>query len=124
MITWGNRVVPAGPEDLTWQIRRKRAFDPGSVGASFPRARVNEYVVEGPSGRYLVWEWFWVNGRVLTDPRRIKLYTAFDLMRGRGDESLAWFLWTRTDANPEGARARLAQAATGLQEGARLARAW
>ena len=90
----------------------------------FPRARVNEYVVEGPSGRYLVWEWFWVNGRVLTDPRRIKLYTAFDLMRGRGDESLAWFLWTRTDANPEGARSRLAQAATGLQEGARLARAW
>lgn len=114
MITWHNRIVPAGPEDLTWQIRRKRTARPASLGSAFPGAPVNEYEIAGPSGRYLVWEWFSVNGRTLTDARRIKLHTAADLLRGRGDESLAWFLWSPAGDGAEAARQRLARAAGAL----------
>ena len=118
MITWGNRVVPAGPEDLEWQIRRQSVLDPSSAGSAFPAAPINEYEVTGPSGRFLVWEWFWVNGRVLNDPRRVKIHTALDLVRGRGDESLAWFLWTPVSPSVEAARQRLAQGAGSLAESA------
>jgi len=111
MITWHNRILPAGPEDLTWQVRRKRSVEPSTLGSNFPGVRVNEYEIIGPAGRYLAWEWFWVNGRMLTDPRSIKLHTAIDLLRGRGDESLAWFLWTAADDNGDTVRQRLARAA-------------
>jgi len=122
MITWGNRVVPAGPEDLTWRIIDTLRTEPSRMGARFPGSSVNEYVVDGPSGRYVVWEWFWVNGRELTDPKSIKMNTALDLLRGRGDESLAWFVWTTMEGGRDAARTRLVAAANGLQSGARLAR--
>lgn len=115
MLTWGNRVVPGDPEDLSWRVVSRTELSTANPGPT------NEYTVQGPKDRFLVWEWFSVNGRRMTDSRRIKLQTAFDLLRGRGDESVAWFVWTPLDADVGSARSRLERAAASLENVARLA---
>lgn len=116
MITYENGVNPGRADSgQHWRVSARAGIDPRSLGAAFPAGIVNEYQIAGPTGRYLVWEWFWVNGRVLADPMRVKLFTAYDLLRGQGDESLAWVLWTPIDGPMEAARDRLVKANGRLQ---------
>lgn len=116
MITYENGVNPGRADSgQHWRVSARAGVDPRPLGAAFPAGTVNEYQIAGPTGRYLAWEWFWVNGRVLAEPTRVKLFTAYDLLRGQGDESLAWVLWTPIDGPVEAARDRLVKASNRLQ---------
>jgi exosortase A len=123
MIRHGNGVNPGRADGgRVWNTVVHTTIDPRRSGGSFPAGAVNEYQFTGPTGRYMAWEWFWLNGRVMNDPRRIKLMTAYDLLRGRGDESIAWVLWTPVHGSAEEARGRLREAADRLGAQAALAR--
>ena len=111
MISHGNRTLPHAPG---WRIVGRAPLDREHPGTSAPPWPVNEYEIAGPDGRYLVWEWYWLNGRALNDPRLVKLFTALDLMLGRGDESVAWFLWIPDARDRDAARAQMAAAAEQL----------
>lgn len=122
MITYENSVNPARTtSDRTWRVRSQATRDPGTLGAAFPDAAVNEYRITHAGESWLVWEWFWTNGRTLNDPRRVKLQTSLDLLRGRGDESLAFVAWVPIEGDTDKSRALLAAAVDGLQARARAA---
>ncbi len=116
MITYENGVNPGRVDSgQSWRVTARAIRNPETQGAVFPGGAVNEYRVAGPAGSYLVWEWFWVNGRTLFDPTRIKLHTAFDLLRGRGDESLSFVAWVPLEGPIDAVRGRLATAVDSLQ---------
>jgi len=137
MITYRNGVNPGRADaGQKWRVAEKAVLDPNggtATGASlpddggttamvsFPGGKINEYRIEGPGGIFLVREWFWVNGRIEADHRRVKMATAMDLLRGRGDESLAFVIWTPLDEPLGETRARLDGALARLQAGARAA---
>lgn len=108
MIRDSNRTLPGGADNPDWQIVRRNLLTPSEQGSPFPGSTIAEELVGGPDGKHLVWTWFWVNGSILTSPARVKGQTALDLLTGRGDESIAWFVWTPFNDNPTAARARLA----------------
>ncbi len=114
MIHQRNRITPGEPDDPLWQVRSRSTADPRSLGGASPKGLVNEYVIAGPDGLHLVWEWFEVQDEVLNSPARVKLATAFAMLRGAGDESIAWFLWTPLDGSRDGSRSRLAAEAARL----------
>lgn len=121
MISAGNGVLTNRPNP-GWQVLRQRTITPASTVTGSIEFRVNEYEITTPSGRYLAWEWFWVNGRPLVKAREVKLYTALDMLCGRGDESIAWVLWTPSNDDPTLARQRLQRAIGKLGEPAALAK--
>lgn len=131
MIGHGQGALPSesGAARPTVVVQRgeRAARLPGAPGG----APVSEQLVEHLGQRWLVWEWFWVDGQTLADPRAVKLATAAALLAGRGDESLAFVAWTpvagtgSTGAPAQAAtleaRARLSAAAAALGEAARPA---
>ncbi len=109
MIHESNRPMPGRPDDSTWQVRARRSVDRSSFGAGVSGAIVNEYLISGPDGLHLVWEWFQIGDRTLASPVGVKLQTARSMLLGNGDESLAWYLWTpvrdpRDDPRARGSR--------------------
>ena len=122
MITFENGVNPGRFDSgQAWRITARSTREPAALGTGFPSGPVNEYRLASPAGTVLAWEWFWLNGRVLADPRRVKIHTALDLLRGRGDESLAFVAWVPVEGSLDDTRARLAKAVQGLQAGATAA---
>jgi len=125
MITHDNGINPGRLDaGQKWRVTEKTVRLPDHAarsGERFPNGRFNEYHVEGPRGAFLAREWFWVNGRTETDGRHVKFATAADLLRGRGDESLAFVIWTPLDAPLPEIRRRLDDALAKLQPGARAA---
>jgi EpsI family protein len=55
------------------------------------------------AGRLLVWDWYRVAGRDLSNPYLAKALLARDKLLGRGDESAAIVLAAPYDARPEAA---------------------
>ncbi|GAA4404793.1 exosortase A [Quisquiliibacterium transsilvanicum] len=122
MITYENGMNPGRVDSgQAWRITARSTREPAALGTGFPVGPVNEYRLASPAGAVLAWEWFWLNGRVLADPRRVKIHTALDLLRGRGDESLAFVAWVPIEGSLDDTRARLAKAVQGLQAGATAA---
>ena len=125
MITYRNGVNPGRADaGQKWRVVEKTILAPGgsmAAGTSFPGGKINEYRIDGPGGVFLVREWFWVNGRTEADRSRVKMATAMDLLRGRGDESLALIVWAPLDEPLEATRTRLDDALAKLQAGARAA---
>ncbi|MBU6272748.1 MAG: exosortase A [Betaproteobacteria bacterium] len=99
MISHGQGALPSesGPPrpSLVTQRAERAAALPGAPGG----ATVSEQLIEHLGRRWLVWEWFWVDGQTLADPRAVKLATAASLLAGRGDESLAFVAWTPLGAS-------------------------
>ena len=46
-----------------------------------------------PESRLVVWQWYWVNGKLTTSPAVAKLYTALSRLRGEGDDSAVIMLY-------------------------------
>ncbi|MEI8301857.1 MAG: exosortase A [Burkholderiales bacterium] len=129
MITHGQGALPqdSGPPrpSVIAQRGERAARLPGAPGG----APVGEQLVEHQGRRWLVWEWFWVDGQTLADPRAVKLATAAALLAGRGDESLAFVAWAPialaestgapAEAATDAARARLRAATAALGDAAR-----
>ncbi|PKO89925.1 MAG: exosortase A [Betaproteobacteria bacterium HGW-Betaproteobacteria-10] len=56
-----------------------------------------------PETRLLVWQWYWINGKLTTSDIEAKLFTALSRLRGQGDDSATVILYTpfeQTD-NPQ-----------------------
>jgi len=45
----------------------------------------------------VVWQWYWINGRVTTSAHWAKVYVALSRLQGRGDDSAAIIVYTRKD---------------------------
>lgn len=114
MIAQANRLLPGGVDSKVWRSPSSRLIAASDAGASFPRGTIRETTVSGPTGRFLVWSWYEVDGEVLTSPVRAKLATLRAILFRGSDESIAWFVWTTLDVPAERARERLAQGADRL----------
>lgn len=119
MIAESNRLLPGGVDSRIWRSPASRLIAASQAGARFPAGTVRETVVSGPTGRFLVWSWYEVDGQVLTSPVRAKLATLRAILFEGTDESIAWFVWTPLDESTERARARLVQASDRLADGVR-----
>lgn len=71
--------------------------------------QLRETVIEGSSGRFLVWAWYWVGGRMTANDYYGKLLQAKDKLVMSGDDSAAIMLFTPYYDNHEQARAALRQ---------------
>ncbi|MCL4743890.1 MAG: exosortase A [Burkholderiaceae bacterium] len=114
MIHESNRPMPGRPDDSTWQVRARKRVDLSKFGAGAARGAANEYLIAGPDGLHLVWEWFQVDGKTLASPAEVKLHTARSMLLGNGDESLAWYLWAPVRDMRDDPRDRLAALAARL----------
>ena len=47
--------------------------------------------------RFVVWHWYWINGRVTTSDIEAKWLTALSRLRGQGDDSAVVMLFTPTE---------------------------
>lgn len=94
-----------------WTIVAERSLPPNEVSAG---AKGVEYAVVGSRERYLVWRTFFVDGVLTGSEATAKLLTAWRLLRGDGDRSIAAILWTRLDGDEAAGRRRLAQALDSL----------
>ncbi len=62
--------------------------------------------------RLIVWQWYWINGRLTASDHLAKAYTALSRLTGQGDDSAAIFLYALKDAGGgEAALASFAAAA-------------
>ena len=75
-------VVPSGTPGLPAEIRRAEL-----VGRE-----------TSPETRLVVWQWYWINGRLTTSDAEAKLYTAFSRLAGRGDDSAVVMLYASADS--------------------------
>lgn len=118
MIAHGQGVMPSGDSDPPWQLARSTGATAPALPGSAGGGAVNEREIVRAGQRWLVWEWFWIDGRVLADPRQVKIATAAALLAGRGDESVAFVVWTPLHDAASAARARLAAVASALAQAA------
>lgn len=51
-----------------------------------------------PETRLVVWQWYWINGRLTTSDARAKLYTALSRLTGRGDDSAVVMLYAPAES--------------------------
>ena len=83
MITHGNGVIPTTPRDAgRWSIRNQSQVSLAVLPGSPSGGAANEYELELNGNRWLVWEWFWVDGKSLADPRRVKRVRIVQDLRG------------------------------------------
>jgi exosortase A len=109
MIGHGQGVLPPDDGNSRWIVTRTapaRASQlPTATGSD---GALTEHEIARGDRRWLVWSWFWVDGRSHADPRRAKLATAAAMLSGRGDESVAFVAWTPLRDDHASARDRLA----------------
>jgi exosortase A len=82
LITWHNRLV--GSDDREW---RQAARGEREIRLDGSALRVRTGEIAGASRRLLVWQWYWVNGRVTSSDYLAKAYGAFDRLLARGDDA-------------------------------------
>ncbi|MBK8767725.1 MAG: exosortase A, partial [Burkholderiaceae bacterium] len=95
MITHGNAVIPVGVEQPVWRIQRQDLHSVSRLPGSSTGGAVNEYEISGEGRTWLVWEWYWIDGKAFAHPRQVKkTATAIAQIAGRSDESATLIVWT------------------------------
>jgi exosortase A len=56
-----------------------------------------EHAIES---RFVVWQWYWINGHLTTSDFTAKLLTALSRLRGQGDDSAVVMLYTPSESVP------------------------
>lgn len=81
------------------------------VGAEHRREHIGEHALEvreariqGMSGPFLVWSWYWIGGKFLTSDYAGKLLQAQEKLMLRGDDGAALMVFAPYTINPEEAR--------------------
>lgn len=98
MVAWGNGLVSTG---------RGEAYVVSRFAVEAPAGRVQGADLNTAEGRMRVWQWYRVNGRVVTGDAEVKLRLALDRVLGRADESSVIVLVTPELDAPQSADARL-----------------
>jgi len=68
---------------------------------------LREARVQGEGGPFLVWSWYWIDGRFLVNDYLGKLLQAKEKLMMHGDDGAAILLYAPYDSNPEQARAAM-----------------
>ncbi|WP_153110301.1 exosortase A [Propionivibrio limicola] len=93
------------------------------AGASGPLP-VRTAVLRAQDGtRLVVWQWYWINGRVTTSDLKAKAYTALSRLAGQGDDSAVVIVYARQEPDGEAALAAFVNDAGQVIERA-LQRTW
>ena len=62
-----------------------------AAGKAFDARTAELRSVDGT--RLIVWQWYWVNGRLLANDYQAKVYTAFYRLLGQGDDSASLIVY-------------------------------
>lgn len=111
LISSTNQLV--AEDDLHWKRLNSSMHTETMAGQEL---RLRETVIEGSSGRLLVWAWYWVGGKVTINDYFGKLLQAKDKLMMNGDDGAAIMLFTPYDDNREIARAALRQFLSSSQQ--------
>lgn len=69
-----------------------------------------------PSSKLVVWQWYWINGKLVTSDAEAKLQTAISRLRGAGDDSAIIMIYAPSESAAETLPAFSAQAAKTINE--------
>jgi exosortase A len=86
--------------DLYWQVVAS-GLSTGIIAGSQERIRHSELLKKqgNPDERYIVWQWYWINGRLTSSDIEAKWLTALSMLSGRGDDSAAVVIYApKSDA--------------------------
>jgi len=108
MIGHAQGVLPRGDTEPRWSLIRSSSTRTASLPGAAAGGELNEHEIARGDRRWLVWSWYWVDGRTFADPGRTKLATATAMLAGRGDESVVFVAWTPLRDDAAAARERLA----------------
>lgn len=110
LIGWHNQLVASGEKH--W---RKTASGEREVQLAGAPLRVRTAEVVGPGVRLLVWQWYWVNGRLTSSNYLAKGYATLDRLFGRGDDAAAVVIYApMSDSRDERAAEALAMFAADM----------
>ncbi|THF63660.1 exosortase A [Pseudothauera nasutitermitis] len=103
LVTWSNRLV--APESNAWLVHAREA-DTLPVGTDGGTVEVRRATVTRADERLrvAVWEWYWMDGRVVTSEVRAKVLKALDRLTGRADDAAYIALLVPQGDDPEAAR--------------------
>ncbi len=85
----------AGSTDRTWSVIAQ-GLTPSHQDSLPSNLRTAELLSKNttPETRLVVWQWYWINGKLTTSDIEAKLYTALSRLRGQGDDSAVIMLYT------------------------------
>src|SRR5574343_987640 len=92
--------VLATSADPVWQAVPSGVNTVDIAGTKL-RVRASELLEKrgNPDERYLIWQWYWINGRLTSSEIEAKWLTALAMLSGKGDDSAVIMLYTpKTDA--------------------------
>jgi exosortase A len=74
--------------DPVWQIATS-GLTTANIAGNQLRVRSSELLEKrgNPDERYLVWQWYWINGRLTSSDIEAKWLTALAMLSGKGDDS-------------------------------------
>ncbi len=90
--------------DRMWRQMDERTISIPGIAAGTSQTRLRSHDRE-----ITAWQWYWIEGQWLTDPRHVKLRQALNKLMGKGDDAAAVVFYTRSDGPPAEA-ARVLQA--------------
>jgi EpsI family protein len=101
LVTSENRLVKS--EEYTWLrlagSEREAKIDGKPV-------TVRTAALRGPGGQELVvWQWYWINGRLTADEHWAKAYTVLSRLQGMSDDSASILIFARKERADDGERA-------------------
>lgn len=82
-------------KDSEWAVTTQGSSMVNIAGIA-PRVRTGEILHKGGSTetRFIVWQWYWINGQLTASDIKAKLYTALMRLTGKGDDSAIIILYT------------------------------
>ena len=112
LITSTNTLVASS--DKIWSAVSRSSFPTALDSPPLVVIKTDILSKEGSNeSRFIVWHWYWINGRLTTNDIEAKWLTALSRLRGQGDDSAVVMLFTPADNSAE--RLRSFAAATGPQ---------
>jgi exosortase A len=81
--------------DPVWQVVTSGPAT-ANIGGNQLRVRYSELLEKqgNPDQRYVVWQWYWINGRLTSSDIEAKWLTALAMLSGKGDDSAVVVVYT------------------------------
>jgi EpsI family protein len=87
--------------DPTWIILSRNSAEINLEGIP-PSIETAELLSKDiAASRLVVWQWYWINGKLTASDFEAKLLTAFSRLRGRGDDSAVIILYAHQESATE-----------------------
>lgn len=100
LITSTNMLVTSN--DRIWSVISRSAFRTGLQDPPLEATKTEILSKErATESRFVVWQWYWINGRLTTSNIAAKWLTALSRLRGQGDDSAVVMLYAPAESAPE-----------------------